>query len=485
MDHRLIQQTSQKLVLSPQIRQYIKLLQMPAADLAIAINDLISENPVVEVQGEEALNLIPSESSPLSEPRKEIESQSRELEFGKSEDHERLLEIADSGVDTSPFRDSAFSNAEEAQQIKDFQDMILSRPESLEEELFRQIRTLDFSEQERKAAQEFVGDLDEKGYLSSSLEEIAHRTGLSLELAAQLLTKLQDLDPAGIFARDLQECLLIQLHRMQPVPQLAMEMIRQSFGLVAKHDWAGIAKQMQKSVDEIRSAFQIIAQLEPRPSRFFQGEAPQDVVPDVTVSFDDTESGQLRVELRQENIPRLKISRLYRKMLRDPQTDAETRRFIREKIQNAMNFIQGMEMRGSTLKNLAEFIVKSQPDFFTQGFSHLRPLRMKDAAEALKLHESSISRAVNGKYMATPQGTVPLRSFFSSRLETSEGEGESQRSLLVRIQKMISEEDPKHPLSDQALVDQLKSEGVQIARRTVTKYRELLKILPTHLRKQR
>lgn len=485
MEHRLIQNQSQKLVLSPQIRQYLKLLQMPSAELQAEVDTLLEENPVVEVKSESLSTGSAQEESPVV-PDSLPQQETRELQFGKGNQAERLDHFEQENFGAWGEDGEALEDPESLQRTKNFQDGILTREESLEDFLLTQIRTQDFSEEELKAVPEFIGDLNALGFLVSPLEDIATRAKLDLKIAEAFLTKLQQLDPPGIFARNLQETLILQIQRKQPLPELALRILREGFALLVRRDLPGLSKLLEVDIESLRSSVEMIQKLDPRPARDFQHPLSTPIVPDVFVLAEEADGEILfRVEVRQEALPQLRISRMYRNLLRNPSTDQATKIFIREKIQKAQDFLSGLEMRGSTLKNLAEFIVKVQRDFFLQGFTHLKPLRMKDAAEALGLHESSISRAVSGKYMATPQGVVPMRSFFSNRMDTDSGESESQRSIMERIRVMIAAEDPKKPLSDQSLVAQLKAEGIPIARRTVAKYRELLKILPTHLRRKR
>ena len=229
----------------------------------------------------------------------------------------------------------------------------------------------------------------------------------------------------------------------------------------------------------------MISRLEPRPGRSFYAEEAITVTPDATISIRDGSDNDLEIRVNDEFIPRLRINAEYRKMLRDRGTDRSTRDFLKTRLSNGMDFIKALELRKSTIRSITEEIVKAQPLFFTRGFSHLRPLRMKDIAERLDLHESTVSRAIHGKYMSTPQGTIPFKSFFSPKIGTEDGTGESQKSIMEKVKALIDREDPRKPLSDQAIAESLAGDGIRIARRTVAKYREALNILPTHLRKKR
>ncbi|MSR76862.1 MAG: RNA polymerase sigma-54 factor [Candidatus Omnitrophica bacterium] len=486
MDARLIQQFSQKLILSPQIRQYLKVLQMPLTELQSAIDEFLAENPVVEQKTDEG---VPADHSEDSEPdllKKEPPSVStRELEFGK--DFEKILQLEEQvagGYATDS--EDRYMDPSEVQKTKDFHEMILTKQDSLSDFMLWQVRFMDLSGKDFKIAQEIIGNLDERGYVAATLDEIAASCQTSQDRVKKVLAKLQELDPPGIFARDLQETLLIQLRKKNPAsPPRAVQIVSDHFAFLAKHDWQSIAKKIGVEVDEVRKAGALIASLEPHPGRMFYGEVSLAVIPDVIVLFDEEDNTKLKMDLRDEIIPQIRINPYYRKLLRDDKTDETAKKYIREKIQSAMDFMNAMKLRGSTLREIAEVIVKSQRDFFSRGFTHLKPMRLKDISSELGIHESTVSRAIRGKYMSTPQGTIPLRSFFSTKIETADGEGESQKSMTMKIKQMIAEEDPKHPLSDQAVANRLKTEGMNLARRTVTKYRELEKILPSHLRRRR
>jgi RNA polymerase sigma-54 factor len=300
-----------------------------------------------------------------------------------------------------------------------------------------------------------------------------------------VLQKIQSMDPPGIGARDLREALLIQLERKGPEATLAREIVRDHLDLLAKRDWKMLAKIFCASEPEIKKAAERIARLDPKPGRGFYAEDAVAITPDASVSIKDGTTDGLEIDIHKDLLPELRINAEYRRMMREKGLDAKTKEFLKTRLANGMDFLKAIELRGSTLKLITEEIVRAQPLFFTRGFSQLRPLRLKDIAERLSLHESTISRAVHGKYLKTPQGTLPYKSFFSQKIETEDGEGESQKSIMERIRSMIAKEDPRKPLGDESIAKNLKEEGITLARRTVAKYRETLKILPTHLRRQR
>ena len=255
--------------------------------------------------------------------------------------------------------------------------------------------------------------------------------------------------------------------------------------LLAKRDWKMLAKIFSASDQALKKAADIIARLDPKPGRSFYVEESIAITPDATVSIKGGTENGLEIEVHHDFIPELRINAEYRRMMREKGLDGKTKDFLKTRLESGMDFLKAIDLRGSTLRAITDEIVRAQPLFFTRGFSHLRPLRLKDIAERVNLHESTISRAIHGKYLKTPQGTIPYKSFFSKKVETENGDGESQKSIMERIRALVEKEDPCKPLSDQTLVKRLKEEGITLARRTVAKYRENLKILPTHFRRTR
>lgn len=492
MEQRLIQSQSQKLILSPQIRQYLRLLQLPVAELRSAIEEELAENPVLEEVSKEG----PDEASPTraEEERAQADRNTEELRFDQTV---HSLDKMDENFREEFYSQEDLSRSEgrDLQSRRDYQESLITRKESLFEYLLWQIGFLDLNEAERKIAEEIVGNLTEEGYLKAPLDEIAGTSGQTPAEVEGVLRKIQGLDPPGIAARNLQETLLLQLERKGPEAELARKIVREHLPLLEKKRWDLIAKQVKSTPEEIQQAARLIARLDPKPGRSFYSEDPIAVTPDATVYFEEfdekpegskgplPENGKLLIEVHDEEIPELRISSHYRRMLRDPKLDATSRKFIKEKIQAALDFVKALSQRRSTLGEITEEIVNAQREFFEKGFSELRPLRLKDISERLRIHESTVSRAVQGKYLSTPQGTIAYKSFFSSKLETAEGEPESQKSMMEKIRGLIHSEDPRNPLSDEKIAKILQREGVHIARRTVAKYRELLKILPSHLRR--
>lgn len=476
MEPRLTQHQSQKMALSPQIRQYLKLLQLPLPELEQAIEAELSENPLLEEKTVAASETEPPETTDGS-AESEAAERTEELKF-------------DGGVDPLtdlpefvPDSDLSLGDPAAVQKSKDYQESLLTKPEALWDFLSWQIRFLDLGDFELKIAEDIIGNINEDGYLTSPVEEISQRCHATSDEVEGVLKRIQELDPPGIAARNLPEALYLQLIKKGPRAALAAHIVRDHLNLLEKRDWHQLAKVLSVDIGRVRDAAEIIGHLDPRPGRIFYTEESTGVVPDAGIAYDD--NNNLKIEIYNESIPELRINPHYRRLLRDPQTDAKTKHFIREKIQNAMNLIRALSLRQSTLREITEAIVKAQPDFFEKGFAHLRPLRLKDIASQTSMHESTVSRAISGKYVSTPQGMIPYRSFFSTKVESAGGEAESQKSMMEKIRTLIQHESKAKPLSDQEIVKIFKAQGIVIARRTVAKYRDLLKILPSHMRREK
>ncbi len=464
------------MVLSPQMRVYLRLLHLPIMDLRQAVEDALEENPILE------------EVSRTTEPESAEIPAPAPTKDATDEAEETLPDdwaVKDPLTFTNAPSDLSRRRHEDTRKIKDFQETLITQPESLFDYLEWQMHFLELKASQKKIAEEIIGNIDLEGFLKATLEEISAATNVEVPVVEEVLRKIQSLDPPGIGARDLREALLIQLERKGPEATLAREIVREHLDLLAKKDWKTLAKIFNASEPEIKKAAALIARLDPNPGRSFYSENAIAVTPDATVSIKDGTEDGLEIEVHHDFIPELRINPQYRRMMREKGLDEKTKQFLTARLASGMDFLKAINLRGSTLRAITDEIVRAQPLFFTRGFSHLRPLRLKDIAERVNLHESTISRAIHGKYLKTPQGTIPYKSFFSQKVGTENDEGESQKSILERIRALVEKEDPHKPLSDLAIAKKLKEEGVTLARRTVAKYRDILKILPTHLRKQR
>jgi len=465
MDQRALQQQSQKLHLSPQLRQYLNFLYLPQMELQAALQQELSENPALEEISETPTN--------ESEPTEAVDDKREEILSDDSND-EPLPEI-----------DFSRKSKQDLQSIHQFQEVSLSKPVSLAEHLERQIAFQNWSKNDVRIAKLIIGNLDQEGFLRIELIDISSSAEVSSSDVERVLKLVQELNPVGVAARSLEECLQIQLRQKYPTHPIYETIVTNHLGDVARRDSKALSRKLSISVKEAEEALAVIIRLDPRPARDFQETRHLQIVPDAQISFKGSTQTEFEIEIFKEYLPRFRVSPEYRRMMRDPKIDEATKNYLKLKISDGSQLMKALELRESTLRLIAQELVKTQADFFAHGFTHLKPLRLKDLAEVLKMHPSTISRAIHGKYVMTPQGTLPLKSFFSQRVETSDGEDESQKSMTLRIQKIIENEDSAHPLSDQQIAEMLQNAQITIARRTVAKYRELLRILPTHLRRKR
>jgi len=371
----------------------------------------------------------------------------------------------------------------------------------LEDDLREQLALLDLTPRQRVLAEEFIGDINDDGYLACGLDEILR--GINEEIrrsaaaterdeaalpyfsiadAEAMLDIIQGLEPPGVGARDLRECLLLQLREAAGDAALARLVLAEHFDELIAHRWAEIAKRTGTTAAEVQQAADQIARLNPKPGFAKSATLDNYVIPDLVV---DKVDGEYLVFLNDTNIPRLRLSRVYQEMARDRKKfTPEHKEFIASKLNAAQWLIQAIEQRRHTMLKVMHFIVDRQRDFFEKGVQHLKPLTLREVADVIGMHESTVSRVTNDKYVQTPRGVLPLKFFFSSGISTDAGEDVSARGIKDKIEKLVQDEDPKDPLTDQAIVEILEKEGIRIARRTVAKYRDQLKVLSARMRKR-
>lgn len=484
MESKLSQTQTQKLILAPQLRQFLKLLELPIFELEQKVQEELEQNPVLEeIKPETAEDPLRSEAQPLSN-----DASDETADLDKAQVRDVFQEIANF-ENVRKYQDFSedFSQEElsETQKKRDYQESILTKPPTLNDYLTWQLSLLDLSEKEKTIAQEIIGNINDDGQLISSCDEIAKAVGTTSSNVEEVLKKVQTLDPPGVGGRDLKEILLIQLKKQGNDTALTQKIVEGYLPLIERKHFDQIARLMKMPPQKIVEIYNKIARLEPKPGRIFYQEKPNFVLPDASVFPSDDDENELVVEMNHDYVPQLRISPVYRQLIKQKDLDAATKKFLKEKIQNALDLIKAISQRKSTLHQITEELVKAQHDFFEKGFASLKPLRLKDVAEKIGVHESTVSRAIQSKYIDTPRGTIPYKSFFSSKLENENGLMESQKSVLERLKHLIAAEDKRKPLSDAKLLHLLKLEGITIARRTVAKYRDLLKILPAHLRKRR
>ncbi len=469
----------QELRMNPRLYQAMDLLYMPLQELQQHLKEELLTNPFLEL-------VEPEEEGALEPAAKNQAEEAKQEEGGEEVDWEEIL--------LDGFR--VASDRGEYEEIEPYEKVPVEVPD-LADHLREQTRLLDLTPRQRFLADEFLGNIGEDGYLQATLEEVVSgadraldASGLgeelggpfSLEEAQALLRIIQQLDPPGVGARDLRECLLIQLRELGEEGNLAYRLVEEAFDDLIAHRWSDLAKRYGVSAKEVQQAADQLAKLDPKPGLRFSRSEDAYVIPDLLVEKVD---GEYRVFLNDSGVPRLRLSRMYRELAADRKKFVgENREFITEKLNSATWLIQAIEQRRQTMLKVMRFIVDRQREFFERGVEHLKPLTLREVAEALGLHESTVSRVTSQKYVQTPRGVLPLRFFFSSSLGTTSGEDASARAVKAHIQKLVSEEDPASPLTDSDIVKALAGRGIKIARRTVAKYRDQLGILPARMRRR-
>lgn len=474
MEPRFTQTQTQKMILAPQMRLFLKLLELPVFELEQKIQEEVQQNPALE--------------EPETVPESDI---SHEEERDPEADDIQVRDILEQMATYQNLRkyddfsrDLSFADNDEVQKRRNYQESIQTKSLTLYDYLEWQLGMIDLTPEEKLIAGEIIGNINGDGQLVATTEEIVQKTKASLEQVNQVLTKIQALDPPGVGGRDLRETLLIQLKKQSGDTALAQKIVSDYLTHLERKQFDQLARLLQITPQKVKEVCQQIGKLEPKPGRIFYHEKPNFVVPDAAVSI-SPDCDELVLEISHHYVPNLKINSTYREMLKKKDLDPETKAFLKQKIQSGLDLIKALAQRKSTIQLITEEIMKAQRDFFSKGFSHLKPLRLKDVSERVGIHESTVSRAIQGKYLDTPQGTIPYKSFFSNRLEPTQhgGESESQKSAMERLKNIIANENKQKPLSDAKLVQLLNQEGVKVARRTVAKYRDMLKILPAYLRK--
>jgi RNA polymerase sigma-54 factor len=484
---------TQSLVLAPQLQQSLALLQAPTLELKALIEQELQQNPVLEEteatdqemretgEGEErAAEADPSEppadlncdnaaSPDTAEPVDDFDAEFEKL---AQLDQEWRDHFAQTNI---PMR--ATVEDEEKRQFM-FDSLVAAT--SLQDMLMEQVRNSELSERLWPVAELVIGNIDEKGYLKDSVEDMSGSTGVPADTVTEVIRVIQTFEPPGICARDLRECLLLQLERAGEQDTLEYRIVRDHMEALGKRRIPEIARATGTEVDEVQDALENIGKLEPRPGRAFAAPDEQYVLPEV---FVQRVGDDYVITTNNEQIPHLRISNTYKDLMATSRNQPEVRNYIREKIRAGKFLIKSLHQRQSTITNIAREIVHRQREFMDKGVSALKPLTMVQVAEVVGVHETTVSRAVSGKYMQTPQGLFEMKYFFTAGISTEDGSGLSNTSVKDMIQAIFAQEDSSKPLSDQEVVRMLKEKGIVIARRTVAKYRSELNILPSNLRK--
>jgi RNA polymerase sigma-54 factor len=475
----------QELRMNPRLYQAMDLLYMPMLDLQQHLKQELLSNPFLELQE-------PDEDEEQAAQDKEKEKEKAEAE---KDDEVNWEDIILDGLNSGGTR----AEYEE----REYFEPTPVEARDLADHLYEQLQLLELTPRQMFLSELFVGNIGDDGYLRASPEEIlqasrdlmielnppAEEDGgrqelepFTLDEVYELLKVMQSLDPPGVAARDLRECLLLQLKELGEQETLTYKLVAEAFDDLIGHRWSELAKRFQLDPKEVQDAADELARLDPKPGIRFLSAGDTYVVPDLTVEKID---GEYRVFINDGGVPRLRISRVYQEIAGDKKKFVgENREFITDKLNSASWLIQAIEQRRQTMLKVMYFIVDRQRGFFEKGVEHLHPLTLREVADVIEMHESTVSRVTSQKYVQTPRGVFPLKFFFSSSLGTTSGEDASSRAVKAQIEKLVSEEDKSSPLTDSAIVKALKDSGVQIARRTVAKYRDQLNILPARMRKR-
>ncbi len=483
MELRLDQTQSQvqkpiiTIMMSPQMQQAIQLLQLPILELTQKIENEMAQNPVLEEVRQEPVD---GDAAREAEAEQKESGDKEKLDFS-DEKYEILKKIDDEWREYFAQTSSYRKYTKEDEERRAFLETTVTYDKSLQEHLINQMSLTAASEDERKLGEMLIGNLDDGGYLKASIEEISINADVPVEEVERVLKIIQTFEPYGVGARSLQECLIIQLRNTDRGDSLAARILENNFEPLGKKKYQEIAKLQHVNVQDVQEAVKQISHLTLRPGRLYGSSPTQYIVPDITLKRDN---GDFRITINDDRIPHLRISNFYRKMMEEENTSPEVKQYVKEKIHSGEWLIKNIHQRQQTLQNITKEIVARQNNFLSTDDGKLVPLTMHQIAEVVKLHESTISRAIAGKYIDTPQGIYPLKFFFTTAIETAGGGNTSAHEVKTTLKELIDKEDPLKPLSDEQVVQMINDKGVKIARRTVAKYRKELNILPSHLRKQ-
>jgi len=485
LEIRQVQKLAQQLVMTPQLQQAIKLLQLSRIELEEMIAQELQENPALEEEiaaesGEKAEDepkndAVPPESAPEPEISRELSATDK---IGTL-DWQEYIESHSNSIHGSLTAEATRDDNDGPPSLEN----TLSKSVSLEDHLIWQLRLSGLTDREKSIGAYIIGNLDGNGYLEVSLEEICQATDAEPPEAERVLKEIQRFDPIGVAARDLRECLLIQLESLSLEGTLAARLVSDHLAQLETRRYEKLARELGVTAEEIDEAARVIASLQPKPAQGFEQEEVHTIIPDVGI---EKVGDKYEVFLNDEGIPRLRVSSLYRRLAtHEGGEEAEARQYLQEKVRAAAWLIKSIHQRQQTLFRVTQSIFKFQNDFLEYGVSQLKPMVLRDVAEDIGMHESTVSRATANKYVHTPQGLFELKFFFQSGLKAGNGEDVASETVKVKIRGIISGEDPRKPHSDQHIAGLLSKEAIDIARRTVAKYREAMGILPSSKRRQR
>ena len=473
-------QMSQKMQmkLAPQIIQSIEILQLPLLELRNRIDQELIENPVLEREEAQETTEENNEETESEEALEEVEAaDSEEADFDTFDDFSSYYNDYGSGGSRSSSSDDEKDPKLQALENSPAPDI------SLQEHLLRQLSYLDLDDRQYELCESIVANLDTRGYLANSLEDIVKGVDgeVSEDEAEEALAVVQDLEPPGVAARDLSECLMLQLDDDHEKKDFLRRLLENYFEDILENRYPQVADAMDCTIEDLKQAVEEISQLNPMPGSLFGEPSAPNVLPDLRVELID---GEYQIFLEDSWLPSLRFNKYYRKKLNDDSLDGKTKEYLKKKMQSARWLIDAIEQRRSTLYNVTTEMMDAQQDFLDHGDAALKPLKMQDIADRAGVHVSTVSRAISGKYIQTPRGIYPLKHFFTGGLQKKSGEMESWEAVRQKLQKIIRDEDKSDPFSDEQISQELKKQGIDIARRTVSKYRKNLGIPSARKRKE-
>ncbi|HEX9160992.1 MAG TPA: RNA polymerase factor sigma-54 [Thermoanaerobaculia bacterium] len=481
LEQKLHLKLSQKLIMTPSLQQAIKLLQLSKLELQEVLNQELLENPLLEETAEEAK--AEETETDTTDQKVDAEEEAKKAQETDKDKEKDSFEEIDYDAYFQDYIEYGY-NPRMSEEHEEFPiENTLTRPPNLTDHLTWQLAMSDASPRIKEVGQFIIGNIDEDGYLRASTEEIEAAGGWSATEVQQAIQVIQTLDPIGVGARDLRECLLLQLDFLQIDEPLVETIVRDHWDMFMQRHFVQLAKTLAIDMKTLEGLVEIIKHLDPKPGRKYSNERAIYVEPDVYVQ---KVGDEYVIVLNEDGMPKLRINGSYRAMLNsmDSKSDGETVNYIKDKIRSAVWLIKSLDQRQRTIYKVAESIVKHQREFLEKGIDFLRPLVLRDVADDIQMHESTVSRVVSNKYMHTPRGLFLMKYFFHSGIDSDTGEDISSLTVKKKIQSFIEAEDPRKPLSDSKIMKILNDEGINIARRTVAKYRDELNIPSSTDRKQ-
>jgi RNA polymerase sigma-54 factor len=465
---------AQKQILTPGLVQMVSVLALNRLELREMINQEIMANPVLEELSEETTTAENyTDEAFLKKETENVPDEPASNPFDEFDFGSFFTQYLDTGAER-------VASGEHEDIEKPSFEKFLSSASSLADHLEWQLSVSICSETVREIAEEIIGNLDENGYLTATLEELAQSANYSMEDVEEALAMVQEFDPPGVAARDLQECLLLQLKVLDPQNTLAQQIIKDHLKYLQNNQLKEVARELNRPIELVKRAVDTIKRLDPKPGLRYNKTEPRLVEPDVQFRKVD---GEWQVFMNDDDVPQLRLNPTYRRLLARDAADRDVRNYVKERFTAAIQLMKNIEQRKHTILRVCQSILRRQADYLDYGPDSLRPMMIKEVAEEVGVHPSTVSRAVANKYVHTPQGVLELRSFFSESVNGPQGSEMSLLSLKRRVKQMIDEEDTAHPLTDEQITKKLSDEGIQVTRRTVAKYREDMRIPSTHRRR--